>query len=126
MTSFGIIFYEMDGLQHIRIDQDSHALLGCFTTAFAFLQPFAAAFRPAPTSKYRPAFNSFHFHLGTAAFYLALTALFFSVDLDKAGLPRETKYLLVAFMVIHVVVHGLLSLQMYSEMPLPERKKMPR
>ena len=41
-------------------------------------------------------------------------ALFFATDLDKAGLPKVTDYLLIAFVAFHFVMHIILSLHQCS------------
>ena len=54
---------------------------------------------------------------------MAITAICFSVELDKAQLPGETIYLLLAFLSVHTFVHVTLSVVLYSEIPLnPEYK----
>lgn len=55
---------------------------------------------------------------------MSLTAIFFSVELDKAQLPGETIYMLMVFMAIHVTIHSTLSIVMYSEMPLDLTKPL--
>lgn len=158
LTSFGVIYYELGGLSDIHIGEDSHAILGCLTTAFAFVQPFAAALRPAPTSpRYlfvqeikcyilnfllktdEACSTSFTFTL-----VLQLTTWALQPSSSRWSWTRpscqsrwecfmkwtwlattlivwQANFMLLAFLVVHLVVHSVLSLMMYSEMPLPKK-----
>ena len=40
---------------------------------------------------------------------MGIVTIFFAVELDKAKLPRETDYLLIAFVIFHAFIHLILS-----------------
>jgi hypothetical protein len=50
--------------------------------------------------------------VGNAAQIVGIVAIFFAVELDKAKLPRETDYLLIAFVAFHFLTHLVLSILM--------------
>ena len=50
--------------------------------------------------------------MGNSAQIVGIVAIFFAVDLDKAKLPRETDYLLIAFVMFHALVHLIMSCAM--------------
>merc|ERR1719499_579110 len=89
----------------IPFDENPHALLGCITTGLCFLQPIMALIRPHPEDTLRPLFNWAHWFVGNAALGVGIAAIFLAVDLDKAELPAETIYLLISFVVFHVLIH---------------------
>ena len=68
-----------------------------------------ALFRPHPNGKYRPMFNWVHWFVGNSAQIVAFAAIFFAVELQKAELPPETTYLLIAYVIFHALVHLLLT-----------------
>ncbi|XP_071445246.1 putative ferric-chelate reductase 1 homolog [Hetaerina americana] len=88
----------------------THAILGTITTALAFIQPFMAAFRPAPTGKRRPLFNWAHWFVGNSAHILAVVTIFFAVPLVKAELPPWMDRVLVAYVVFYVLMHLIFSI----------------
>ena len=45
---------------------------------------------------------------------VGIVAIFFAVELDKAELPAETDYLLIAFVAFHFLMHLVLSILMCS------------
>ena len=45
---------------------------------------------------------------------MGIVAIFFAVELDKAELPAETDYLLIAFVAFHFLMHLVLSILMCS------------
>lgn len=45
---------------------------------------------------------------------MGIVAIFFAVELDKAGLPKVTDYLLIAFVAFHFVMHIIFSLHQCS------------
>lgn len=113
MAGFIIIFVEL-GLQwtKIPIEENPHAVLGCITTGLCFIQPFMALMRCHPGTPRRPIFNWLHWFVGNSAHILGIVAIFFAVDLEKAKLPKETDYLLIAFVAFHFLMHLTLSLMM--------------
>lgn len=117
IAGFVLIFLELNGWTDIPISQNPHALLGCITTGLCFMQPFIAMLRCAPDARRRPIFNWVHWFVGNAAQIVGVVAIFFAVELDKAGLPRETDYLLIAFIAFHFLMHLVLSIhQCMSDM----------
>jgi len=66
--------------------------------------------RPSPEASYRWIFNWAHWFIGNAAHIVAIVAIFFAVGLDKAGLPAEITWLIVAYVAWYVGTHLILSL----------------
>lgn len=93
-----------------------HAILGTITTLICFFQPIGAFFRPHPGSKRRPLFNWTHWLGGNTAHIMAFVTIFFSVKLGKAELPEWMEWILVAFVIFHVISHLLLTVR------LPDRR----
>ena len=60
----------------------------------------------------RPLFNWLHWFVGNSAQIVAIVAIFFAVELDKAQLPKETDWLLTAFVIFHALIHIILSCAM--------------
>ncbi|XP_067633149.1 putative ferric-chelate reductase 1 homolog isoform X2 [Eurosta solidaginis] len=111
MTAFIIIFVEIGGWS---TERNPHAILGTITTAICFIQPIGALFRPAPTSKSRPIFNWTHWLGGNLAHILSIVTIFFAVQLTKAELPEWMDWILVGFVVVHVIVHLIYSIFGFS------------
>lgn len=88
-----------------------HATLGAITTLICFFQPIGAFFRPHPGSKRRPLFNWTHWLGGNTAHIMALVTIFFAVKLGKAELPEWMDWILVAFVIFHVISHLLLTVR---------------
>uniref|UniRef100_A0A2M4A6W7 Putative domon domain of stromal cell-derived receptor 2 n=1 Tax=Anopheles triannulatus TaxID=58253 RepID=A0A2M4A6W7_9DIPT len=102
-----VIFVEIGGWSQVR---NPHAILGIVTTVLCFLQPIGAFFRPHPGSSKRPIFNWLHWLGGNLAHVIAIVAIFFAVQLQKAELPDWMDFILVAFVAFHVLMHLLLSI----------------
>ena len=60
----------------------------------------------------RALFNWLHWFVGNSAQIVGIVAIFFAVDLDKAQLPRETDWLLTAFVIFHALIHIIMSCAM--------------
>ncbi|XP_032590447.1 putative ferric-chelate reductase 1 homolog isoform X3 [Drosophila grimshawi] len=88
----------------------AHSITGLITVILCFLQPIGALFRPGPNDKMRPYFNWGHWLGGNLAHILAIVAIFFSVKLPKAELPEWMDWILVGFVVFHVLVHLIFSI----------------
>ena len=114
IAGFVLIFLELNGWTEISIYENPHALLGCVTTGLCFMQPLIALLRCAPDHRQRYLFNWVHWFVGNAAQIVGIVAIFFAVDLDKAQLPKEADYLLIAFVGFHFIMHLVLSLLMCS------------
>uniref|UniRef100_A0AAR5PZM2 DOMON domain-containing protein n=1 Tax=Dendroctonus ponderosae TaxID=77166 RepID=A0AAR5PZM2_DENPD len=107
IAAFVLIFVELKAWSGER---NPHAILGTLTTLLCFIQPIGAYFRPHPGTPKRAIFNWLHWSVGNAAHIIAIITLFFAVKLTKAELPEFFDYILVAYVVVHVVTHLVLSL----------------
>ena len=87
-----------------------HYIIKSPFSGLCFIQPIMALFRPGPNGKYRPLFNWTHWFVGNSAQIVAFGAIFFAVELQKAELPPETTYLLIAYVIFHALVHLLLTI----------------
>ena len=86
-------------------------LYQCFyLLGLCFIQPIMALFRPHPNGKYRPLFNWAHWLVGNSAQIVAFATIFFAVELQKADLPPETTYLLIAYIIFHSLIHLILTI----------------
>lgn len=47
--------------------------------------------------------------VGNSAHIVGIVTIFFAVELDKAQLPKETDFLLIAFVIFHALIHLVLS-----------------
>ncbi|XP_076289953.1 putative ferric-chelate reductase 1 homolog [Lasioglossum baleicum] len=105
IAAFVIIFVELGEWSSEVI----HASLGLATTILAFIQPFMAAMRPHPGAPRRPLFNWAHWFVGNAAQICGIIAIFFAVRLNKAKLPEWVDWILVAYVVFHILTHLILT-----------------
>ncbi|XP_012137396.1 putative ferric-chelate reductase 1 homolog isoform X2 [Megachile rotundata] len=105
IAAFVIIFVELGAWSSEVI----HASLGLATTILAFVQPFMAAMRPHPGAPRRPLFNWAHWFVGNAAQICGIIAIFFAVRLNKAKLPEWVDWILVAYVVFHILTHLILT-----------------
>ncbi|XP_076665949.1 putative ferric-chelate reductase 1 homolog isoform X2 [Andrena cerasifolii] len=105
LAAFVIIFVELGEWSSEVI----HASLGLATTILAFIQPFMAAARPHPGAPRRPLFNWAHWFVGNAAQICGIIAIFFAVRLNKAKLPEWVDWILVAYVVFHILTHLVLT-----------------
>ncbi|XP_076166775.1 putative ferric-chelate reductase 1 homolog isoform X2 [Ptiloglossa arizonensis] len=105
LAAFVIIFVELGEWSSEVI----HASLGLATTILAFIQPFMAAARPHPGAPRRPLFNWAHWFVGNAAQICGIIAIFFAVRLNKAKLPEWVDWILVAYVVFHILTHLILT-----------------
>ena len=60
----------------------------------------------------RSLFNWLHWFVGNSAQTVGIVTIFFAVNLDKAKLPKETDYLLIAFVIFHAILHLIMSCAM--------------
>ncbi|XP_060531143.1 putative ferric-chelate reductase 1 homolog isoform X2 [Cylas formicarius] len=105
-VAFVLIFVE---LKAWSAEKNPHAILGTVTTILCFIQPIGAYFRPHPGTSTRPVFNWLHWLIGNSAHIIAIVTLFFAVRLTKAELPDFVDWILVAYVVVHVISHLVLS-----------------
>ncbi|XP_017094126.2 putative ferric-chelate reductase 1 homolog [Drosophila bipectinata] len=87
----------------------AHSIIGLITVILCFIQPIGARFRPGPNDKKRPYFNWGHWLGGYLAHILGIVTIFFSVKLPKAELPEWMFWILISFLVVHVLVHLVFS-----------------
>merc|ERR1712107_892124 len=74
--------------------------------------------RPHPESRSRWIFNWTHWFIGNSAHVIAIMAMFFAVELEKAKLERVVTWILVIYVVVHVVSHVVLSINIcWAEAP---------
>lgn len=106
IVAFVLIFVELKAWSG---ENNPHAILGTVTTILCFIQPIGAYFRPHPGTSRRPIFNWLHWGIGNAAHIVAIVTLFFAVKLTKAELPEFVDWILVVYVVIHVISHLVLS-----------------
>lgn len=106
IAGFVIIFLELRGWSQ---EDNPHAILGTITTILAFIQPIGAVFRPHPGTRRRPLFNWVHWFIGNSAHILAIVTIFFAAKLSKAELPVWLDWILVSYVVFHVVMHLVFS-----------------
>jgi len=109
MIAFIVIFIELKGWTSIPVTQNPHAVIGCITTALAFIQPIMAYFRPHPGTPKRFIFNWAHWLVGNSAHILGIVCVFLAVGLDKANLPDWANWLLVTYVAFHALTHLILS-----------------
>ncbi|XP_037092732.1 putative ferric-chelate reductase 1 homolog [Pollicipes pollicipes] len=88
-----------------------HPLLGVLCVCLAVLQPLMALCRCHPGTPRRALFNWLHWTVGSAAHILGIATVFFAVQLPAAQLPDWAYWVLAAFVLFHVAVHLVLSMQ---------------
>uniref|UniRef100_T1JGZ2 Ferric-chelate reductase 1 n=1 Tax=Strigamia maritima TaxID=126957 RepID=T1JGZ2_STRMM len=103
VTAFVLIFVHIQGWSQVW-RYNPHPILGVVVTLLVLVQPLMAAFRCHPGTPKRSIFNWFHFLVGNGAHILAVITLFFAKTLSKAKLPDFYMWILIAFVVFHVVV----------------------
>ncbi|XP_030240233.1 putative ferric-chelate reductase 1 homolog isoform X3 [Drosophila navojoa] len=105
-----VVAYILIWVELKRAVWHAHSITGLITVILCFIQPIGALFRPGPNDKKRPYFNWGHWLGGNLAHILAIVAIFFSVKLPKAELPEWMDWILVGFVVFHVLVHLIFSI----------------
>ncbi|KAH8285537.1 hypothetical protein KR054_010636 [Drosophila jambulina] len=108
--SLTIAAYVLIWVELKRAVWHAHSIIGLITVILCFLQPIGALFRPGPNDKNRPYFNWGHWLGGNLAHILGIVTIFFSVKLPKAELPEWMDWILVSFVVVHVLVHLIFSI----------------
>ncbi|XP_017078932.1 putative ferric-chelate reductase 1 homolog isoform X2 [Drosophila eugracilis] len=120
--SLTIAAYVLIWVELKRAVWHAHSIIGLITVILCFIQPIGALFRPGPNDKKRPYFNWGHWLGGNLAHILGIVTIFFSVKLPKAELPEWMDWILVGFVVVHVLVHLIFSIAgMASERHLSQR-----
>ena len=92
------------------IKVNPHPVFGliCFITAL--IQPMMAILRPHPRSESRWIFNWAHWAFGNASFLFAILAIFFGLEYAQIGAPKETGYVMITYIIVHVLVHLALTI----------------
>ncbi|OQR75164.1 putative ferric-chelate reductase 1-like [Tropilaelaps mercedesae] len=93
-----------------------HPIFGLICVGLCICQPIMALFRCHPGTKRRPLFNWAHWFVGNAAQIIGVVAIFLAADLPRASLQNVHWFiwLIVAFVVFHVLSHLLLQIHGFS------------
>jgi len=102
LVAFVVIFLRVDGWSTYT----AHAVVGCITTAATFVQPIMATLRPPPGTPNRLVFYWAHSLVGHGAHVLAVACMFLSVYMSSAKVGDWLLYVLIAYVVVYVCVHG--------------------
>lgn len=111
IAAFVLIFVQLKGWSYGSdgTSISAHAILGIITTALAFFQPIGALFRPSPDSRRRPVFNWLHWCFGNSAHILGIVTIFLAGELSTAELPIWWIWIMVGYVVFHVLMHLVFS-----------------
>lgn len=117
LVGFIIIFVEANGYSKISAPigkgyVESHPILGIIVTVLTVTNPIMALFRPGPKDKNRPIFNWAHWAVGMAAHILGVITICFGVELQKVGAPKYTVYVVIGYIVYHVLME--ITLKIYD------------
>lgn len=100
------------------IMENPHPVLGSAALILTFIQPLIAMIRPHPESRSRWIFNWTHWFIGNSAHVIAIMAMFFAIELEKAKVERVVTWILVAYVIFHVFSHIVLSINIcWAETP---------
>ena len=58
-------------------------------------------------------FNWAHWSVGNITFIFAIIAIFFAMEYPAVDMPSEVTYVLITYVVLHVVVHMALTIQRF-------------
>ena len=58
-------------------------------------------------------FNWAHWSVGNITFIFAIIAIFFAMEYPAVDMPSEVTYVLITYVVLHVVVHTALTIQRF-------------
>ena len=105
---------KLDPLSLSSLRLNAHPVVGLLCVLLAILQPIMAALRPHPGAERRPLFNWAHWGVGNSSYTLSLVAMFLAGSLAKANLSSVSwwTWILVAFVILHFIVHIILSIDM--------------
>jgi len=104
-----LIILDVEGITP-TIMTNPHAIMGFVTVGLTFIQPFLALLRCSPTHRNRWMFNWVHWFIGNAAQILGVACIFFATSLEKAQLPPETDFLIIAWVAFHILTHVIMSI----------------
>lgn len=111
VIAFIIIFVHCDGYSKMPdLPAKAHPILGIITTILCVLNPLIAICKCSEKSDKRPIFNWIHWFIGTCATVLATPTLFIGMNLPKAHVPWWVTWVLVAFMLFHLIVELMLEI----------------
>merc|ERR1719219_1144631 len=115
LTVIGIIIIVVDkGLAPFEgVNINPHPVFGLIAFLGALAQPIMAYFRPHPGTDYRWVFNWAHWFVGNATFIFAIVAIFFAMEYPAVKMPTEVVYVLITYVVIHIVVHVSLTIHRF-------------
>ena len=113
LTMAGIIIILVDvGLTPWEsLNVNPHPVFGLIAIMGSLIQPVMSMLRPEPDSSKRWIFNWAHWGVGNIAFGAAIVAIFFGVEYPGVMLPKEVTYVLIAYVVVHTLIHLVLSFQ---------------
>jgi len=108
---------QVEPLKMENLKINSHPVMGLICVILTLIQPFMATFRPHPGTKNRPLFNMAHWAVGNSAHIFAIVALFLAGSLAKANLATISwwSWLLLAYIIIHFLVHIVFTFIMAKE-----------
>jgi hypothetical protein len=111
IIGFILIFVHVGGYAQMPdLPPKAHPPLGITVTILVILNPLIAACRPNPKAGRRPLFNWFHWLFGTAGHVLATPTILIGLSLPKAFIPWWATWVMVAFLLFHVVIELLLEI----------------
>merc|ERR1711983_729630 len=92
-----------------QVKKNPHPALGMVCIITAFIQPLMALLRPHPESDKRWVFNIAHFLCGNTSYTFAIAAIFKAMEYSELGMPENVVYLLIAYVIVHVLIHFTLT-----------------
>jgi len=92
-----------------QVKKNPHPALGMVCIITAFIQPLMALLRPHPESDKRWVFNIAHFLFGNISYTFAIAAIFKAMEYSELGMPENVVYLLIAYVIVHVLIHFTLT-----------------
>ncbi|KAI0221795.1 putative ferric-chelate reductase 1 [Lamellibrachia satsuma] len=111
ILGFILIFIHAGGYSQMpNLPDKAHPILGIITTIFCILNPLLAMCRCNEKSRNRPIFNWLHWFVGLVATVLATPTMFIGLNLAKAHVPWWTTWVMVAFMLFHLIIELLLEI----------------
>jgi len=92
-----------------QVKKNPHPALGMVCIITAFIQPLMALLRPHPESDKRWVFNIAHFLFGNISYTFAIAAIFKAMEYSELEMPENVVYLLMAYVIVHVLIHFTLT-----------------
>jgi len=111
VIGFILIFVHANGYSQMPdLPDKAHPILGIITTILCVLNPLIALCRCNEKSDKRPIFNWIHWFVGTCATVLATPTMFIGLNLPKAHVPWWATWVMVAFMLFHLIIELMLEI----------------